>query len=259
MFNKNTSNLNELLTYYSQISFEEKKAIIKSYTKFNEHPLLIQQFIRGSVLGDLHIRRRKPSHNARLSWKFGPKHEIYGNFSFKLFSTLGYCNERGLTQESFYHKQAKKIYTALGFDTFSFVSFNELHDTYYIRDFDGKRRKIIPFNIKELFQEPFSLAVLIQDDGYFNIGGGVVKIATNCFSLTEQNLLVSALADNYNLNFNVIKHRIDKDTGKIEYVLYLPKKQVPALILLVKEHMIPSMWYKLGLYEDGSSIPLKSY
>lgn len=71
---------------------------------------------------------------------------------------------------------------------------------------------------------------------------GGVKLHTNAFKTEELNLLVEALNKNFSL-----KATIHKTSIQNQYTLYISKNQLPLLIKLVKEHMHPSMLYKLNI------------
>lgn len=110
---------------------------------------------------------------------------------------------------------------------------------FYIKnDLTNKYIKIIPLNIEE-YLTPLALAIWFMDDGS-RLGPGV-RIATNNFSLKEVEFLCNILFKKYNLIATI--HTGGQDKG---YVLYMHKQSVPLFISLVKEHMLPSLYYKLG-------------
>ena len=125
----------------------------------------------------------------------------------------------------------------LSFTTLALPCFNQLYETFYV---NGK--KIIPTNIAELLT-PVSLAFWIMDDGGFT--GSGLKLYTNAFSLDDLNLLVDALDKNLS-----IKATINKSSIKDQQTLYISKKQLPLVVDLVKDHMHPSMLYKLNITQQ---------
>lgn len=65
----------------------------------------------------------------------------------------------------------------------------------------------------------------------------------------EKDLLAKAqlvLQKDLNLFFKLQKHHVNK-AGKTNYILYLPKNQVPLLVTLIKPFLNPIFYYKLGL------------
>ena len=69
-----------------------------------------------------------------------------------------------------------------------------------------------------------------------------LKLYTNSFSLDELNLLVQTLDKNFSIKASIRKSSIEK-----QHTIYISKKQLPLVIDLVKEHMHPSMLYKLNI------------
>ena len=87
------------------------------------------------------------------------------------------------------------------------------------------------------------LAFGIMDDGGFT--GNGLKLYTNAFSQEELNLLVKALETNFSIKASIHKSSIENQS-----TIYISKKQLPLVIDLVKEHMHPSMLYKLNIAQQ---------
>jgi hypothetical protein len=79
-----------------------------------------------------------------------------------------------------------------------------------------------------------------MDDGSKSESG--VKIATNNFTLNEVIFICDILYKKYNITSTAISG--GKDKG---YVLYIHKKSLSIFIALIKSHMHPSLYYKLGI------------
>ena len=77
-----------------------------------------------------------------------------------------------------------------------------------------------------------------MDDGAFT--GTGLKIYTNAFSQDDLNLLVEALDKKFSIKASIHKSSIEKN-----YIYF--KKTITLVIDLVKEHMHPSMLYKLNI------------
>jgi hypothetical protein len=69
-----------------------------------------------------------------------------------------------------------------------------------------------------------------------------VRLATNCFSLTELEFLCKLLKTKFNLEVTVQKSGVDKKN-----ILYIKTSSLDVFKNLVKPFMLPSMLYKLGL------------
>jgi hypothetical protein len=79
-----------------------------------------------------------------------------------------------------------------------------------------------------------------MDDGGFT--GSGLKLHTNAFKFEDINLLIVALDKNLS-----IKASINKTSINNQFTIYISKKYLPVVINLVKEHMHPSMLYKLNI------------
>ena len=114
------------------------------------------------------------------------------------------------------------------------------------------KKKFIPTNIAELLTRlppgrgrpgAVSLAFWIMDEGWFT--GSGLKLYTNAFSSSDLDLLIDALDKNFG-----IKATINKSSIKDQQTLYISKKQLPLVVDLVKDHMHPSMLYKLNITQQ---------
>ena len=77
-----------------------------------------------------------------------------------------------------------------------------------------------------------------MDDGTFKSPG--LRIATNCFSKKEVKLLQKALQTKFNIISTLHKN------GEA-YQLYIKGESMTLLKTILLPHMVPSMYYKLGL------------
>ena len=124
--------------------------------------------------------------------------------------------------------------------TRSLPIFDEFFNIYYTLNSLGKYIKIIPLNIEQLLC-PILLANFIMSDGNYHKLHGYIRLYTNSFTLVEVQLLSEAIFNKYG-----ILNRVQHDR-KGQYILVFPRTQVPQLQALVKDHMIPSMLYRIGL------------
>ena len=104
-------------------------------------------------------------------------HKDYLFWLYEFFYTRGYCSN---LEPRMYSRKIKKVeqtqeYFGYEFNTFTFRSFNWLHEMFYK---NGK--KVINPNI-EKYITPLALAIFIMDDGGWAKPG--VRIATNNFKL----------------------------------------------------------------------------
>lgn len=183
-----------------------------------------EQFILGSLLGDLSIDLTGQMKNAKLclvhSVKqeelFMKKVEILGEFmgSYKLYSQ--------------YDNRTNKIYQTWRGNSKSHKLFNNIYDLVY-----PNRVKTITREYINKINHPIALAYWFMDDG-----SECGTIATNCFSLEEVELLIDWLKAKWNIIST-------KQKNKENYVLHISQKSRLDFEHLIFPYMIPSMYYKL--------------
>ena len=89
---------------------------------------------------------------------------------------------------------------------------------------------------------PLALSVWIMDDGTWNKNRGLV-LCTNSYTLDEVKYLIKILIDKFTLDgVSAIK------AGAInQYLIYIPKRNMPTLIPLLTPHIHPMFLYKLNI------------
>jgi len=133
------------------------------------------------------------------------------------------------------HKGREVVYHGYEFNTFTFRSFNWIHDMFY-----RKGKKVIK-PIIENYMTPLCLAIWISDDGCWAKPG--VRIAANCFTYSEVELLVKILKNKFNIDCTIQLLKPSQN-----YSIYIKTSSIPNLRQIVLPHIHPSMTYKLGLH-----------
>ena len=108
-----------------------------------------------------------------------------------------------------------------------------MYEIFYI---NGK--KVVPANIAELLTA-VSLAYWIMDDGGSG-SNGALNLHTDSYTLSEVNLLIEVLKRNFDINSRAQLKRPG------QWIIVIPKKEVPKVAKLTMNHMHPSMYYKIG-------------
>ena len=220
-------------SYHSSANLHQKRLTNLERSKFTLSDYL-KAVLVGNILGDVYMRRFLSKANTRLTFRQG---SINAEYLLYLYGLFQHFVTTPPSISSIKDKITGKTRYNLSFTTLALPCFNQLYETFYV---NGK--KIIPANIAELLT-PVSLAFWIMDDGGFT--GSGLKLYTNAFSSSDLDLLIDALDKNFG-----IKATINKSSIKDQQTLYISKKQLPLVVDLVKDHMHPSMLYKLNITQQ---------
>ena len=202
----------------------------KPASRIGPHNQDVISVLVGSLLGDAHAERLKTG-GVKFRFRQQAKHKEYLFYLYEFFNKRGYCtNNLPVLYKQTY---GIKVYEAYRFNTYTFSSWMSLYKLFYT----NSKVKVIPNNIAELLT-PLALAIWIMDDGTWKNPG--VRIATNCFTKEEVELLKLTLETKFNL-----KSSLHKNNGK--HQLYIKQESIPLLRELVLSYFVPSMFYKLGL------------
>jgi hypothetical protein len=164
----------------------------------------IMSIIYGSILGDAHVERRSYNTkngpklgNTRITFKQGSRNVQYLIHNFNIFSTAELCTKKQPRLRTYIGKN-NKAYYSLRFNTFTFNSFNDIHDMFY-----KEKVKILPcYFILEQIINPLALATWIMDDGSLENSGGMLLHTCN-FSKNEVERLRSLLFKKFNIKTNL--------------------------------------------------------
>jgi len=209
---------------------------IHSHKRIGPHNLDVLQVVIGSLLGDGHLEKRTRGVGSRLIIEQTNRNVEYLMWLYRFFNDRGYCSN--LKPKLF--KRIKKnntLYYGVKFNTYTFSSFNWLHELFY----PVCNIKVLPILLLTNYLNPMALAIWFMDDGS-QLGSGF-KIATNCFSLCELEELCLLLLKKFNLNCSL--HR-----DKNKWTIYIKKSSAIHFINLVEPFMLNSMKYKLGSHSQ---------
>ena len=217
----------------------DSKLKLSSLNRIGPHNIDIISLIIGSVLGDSHLEKRNKGLGTRIKFEQSNKNVEYLMWFHNYLSIRGYCNP----QKPKLHTRIKKgnnVFYHYSINTYTFTSFNWIHEMFYIKnDITNNYMKIVPLNIEE-YLTPLALAIWFMDDG--SKSGSGVRIATNCFSYKEIEFLCNILYKKFKLIATI--HSSGPNKG---YTVYIQKQSLPLFISIVKGHMLPSLYYKLGI------------
>ena len=204
---------------------------IKGIYRIGPHNKDILSIIYGSLLGDAHAEKRLSGIGTRVSFYQEEIHIKYILYLHKFLSEAGYCNNKlPIVTDRLGIKG--KIRKVARFNTWTYTSFNWIHDDWYV---DGRKR--VPNNIGQ-YLTPLALAIWIMDDGS-KVSKGL-KLSTNNFYYSECILLINILYKNFN-----IKSSIQSVGSKDQYVIYIWKESMIDLYKIISPYIIPEMKYKI--------------
>lgn len=187
----------------------------------------IEEILIGLILGDAWLEKAKV--NARL--RFEQSH-IRTEFFFHVFKFFVFYSPNTPFLRERLDKRNNKIYKTWHFSTLSLPYFTNYYNLFYLNS-----KKIIPTNIIDLLT-PIVLAFWIMCDGYkYNKG---VALATNSFSISDNELLINAL----NVNFG-FKAWMINDHGQPS--IFIPKCDLINLQKIVLPNMHSTLLYKIYL------------
>nr|YP_010833290.1 LAGLIDADG endonuclease [Agaricus bitorquis]WFG54037.1 LAGLIDADG endonuclease [Agaricus bitorquis] len=211
---------------------------LPSSKRIGPHNIDIISLIIGSVLGYSHLEKRSQGVGTRVIFEQSSSNVEYLMWFYKILALRGYCSEIA-------PKLSKKISTnnkinyTYRVNSYTFTSFNWLHEMFYIK-VNNRFVKIIPKNIFA-WLTPLSLAIWFMDDG--SKLKNSARIATNCFTIEEVTFLCEGLKKKYGIVATPCKGGVGKG-----FIIYIHVESMKLFSSIVKPHMIPSMYYKLGNY-----------
>lgn len=212
------------------LKFTEQRT--RSSKRIGPHNLDLLSILIGSLLGDAHAERH--GLGTRFCFQQEDIHRGYLLWFHDYLAKLGYCRSTLPVISSRIGNKGKLRYLSR-FKTFTYSSFNWIHDDFYIN-----RVKVIPESLGD-YLTPLALAVWIMDDGG-KVSKGL-KLATNSFSHKETEFLAKLLRDKFDLKTSVIS-----GGAANQYNIYISKSSMKTLADLVKPFMHKTMYYKLNGY-----------
>lgn len=214
---------------------ESKKtfsSLIKEQSNKNGWNIL-EEVIVGIVLGDARLEKAKVKGRLRFE-----QSDIRTDFFFHVWKYFVFHSSNTPKLRERFDKRTKKVYKTWHFTTSTSAYFTYYYDMFYT-DISkvGYKKKIVPINIKELLT-PRALAFWIMCDGYkYNAG---VALATNSFSISDIELLLNSLNENFGFSCRIIK-----DHGAPS--ILIPKIDLVRFQILVIPYMLPTLLYKIHL------------
>ncbi len=204
---------------------------IQALKRLEVHNYEILSILYGGLLGNVQARRNTGA-GTRFSFQQESTHLTYLLWLHQKISSLGYCNPK-LPEVQTRLGKGGKVRKYARFHTWTYSNLNWIHEEWYP---DNIRK--VPLSLKEYFN-PLSLSIWILDDGG-KVSKGL-KLATNNFKYEDCLFLSTLLWNQFKL-----KSSVQSAGTPNQYCIYIWKESMPLLRDIVKDHIIPSMKYKIA-------------
>lgn len=191
--------------------------------------------IMGTLLGDAHLQKRKNSYRLKIAHGVNQKEYVF--WKHKKLKNVCKTTRPPKTVTS------NKGFTTVYFYTSSGLWLEEFHRLFYKKKGNRYVKTITPELIESLPMNPLVLAMFFMDDGSVRNDCKAGKLATQCFSKTE-NLLLCSYFQKWNIECNVVFHLERKN----QYYITIPAATFGNLVAVIAPIVreIPDMVYKLN-------------
>ena len=191
-----------------------------------------QALLIGTILGDGYLQKTG-ERNARLRLEHGGKQKEYLLWKAQQFTRFF----SGAPEEiARFHPGTKKTYTYWRWQSHASPELGKWRTRFYMNGV-----KHIPETLGKLLRDPLSLAVWYMDDGYYSQEQKHSFIYLGRVSRTEADIAQKTIAD----NFGIVSRVYDKKEKG--FALFFSVVETKKFHALVREHIVPSMAYKLSL------------
>ena len=223
---------NEFLGYgkVPDMSLTNTPSALRIKKVHGPHNIDVYSLLFGSLLGDSYAEKRSGS--TRIVLQQEESNAAYLFWFHQFLAQRGYCSEKKPTLQKRIGPQGK-VRFCLRVRTYSFASFNWIHEAFYPLN----QQKVVPKDLCWMFLTPLALAVWIMDDGGACSAG--LKISTHGFQEEEVLFLCEVLNQKYHLSA-----RPNRD--RHQFVIYLPKAGMPRLGQIISPYLVSSMHRKLN-------------
>ena len=209
---------------------------IENYKKTLKLSEFQRQVLVGTLLGDGCLETQNNGRTYRLKIEHSIAQKDYVDWKYQVFKNF-------ILSEPRIHKRMSYGMVRDNY-CFSTVSHGSLR--FYGQQFYKDGKKIMPAVISKMLT-PLALAVWFMDDGSVKSKQHrALVIHSQSFNKQDLVKIIEILDKKY-----AIKSTLRKREDGSGYVLYLLSETIDKFIDLVKEYILPSMRYKLGLKPVG--------
>jgi ubiquinol-cytochrome c reductase cytochrome b subunit len=227
--------INENIFFVIPINSFNSVIRYKGWQRIGPHNIDVISIIFGSLLGDGHAEKKIGGVGTCITFYEENTNIKYTIWLHYLLSTRGYCNSviPKATTRIGINGKLRKI---LRFRTWSYTSFNWIHDLWYVN-----RVKRVPSCIKE-YLTPLALAIWVMDDGR-KINKSL-RLCTNWFSYSDCLLMVNCLYEKFYIKATI--YLVDaKSKDKYQIYIRVESESMARLRQIVSPFIIPEMMHKI--------------
>jgi hypothetical protein len=197
-------------------------------------PSELKEIAIGMILSDACMYKK--SNHALIKFEQGYIQEEFLIHLFSLFKSYCFMVEPGKRIDLY--GERKGLIKSFWFKTFSFYSFDEIWNLFYIKSND-KAIKTIQEGLILNHLTDRGLAYWIMGDGSLNKDKKTMILHTQSYTKTENLILSRELNEKFGFNSEVILHK------KKYFVVKFNSKDALTLQNLIKPYIIESMKYKI--------------
>ena len=207
--------------------------IIESYKETLKLSDLQKEVLIGVLLGDGHLETQNGGRTYRLKIEHSSLQKEYVDWLYQVFKEWITTPPRERTQIVL-----GVSYNKYGFSTLSHGAFR-----FYAQQFYQNKKKVLPKAIHK-WLSPIAMAVWYMDDGSIKSNRHrALIINTQSFSIPDLKRLIIIFKDRYGIEMKLRK----QSRKSIEiYQLITTSNTVAKFVDIIREHILPSMQYKLG-------------
>lgn len=173
---------------------------------------------------------------AAFAFKQSVKHKEYLFYIYFIFLHWGYAHPFSVPIERICKDSVGNFHKYLRFRTITSPNLFKIYKMFY-KDIDGKITKTVPIELY-YYLTPRVLAFWIMDDG--SKDGKGILLHSNSFKYEEVLFLINILKEKFNIE-SITRKKYNN------HIIYIYAKSVPLLIKLIKVHMHPKFFYKIGI------------
>lgn len=198
----------------------------------------LNQALHGLMISDGHMGLRSVNSKPYYTQTFGQNGGLFALHIYGLMYHL--CSPLGLHMRKVQSGKNSPWYLRWTVTTLTNAIFFEYFNLYYRINEFGEKIKIMPLNIAEILT-PTVLAYILMSDGNFHKPKGTIRISLHNFTYTEVVLFQDALLSKLDITSRT------EHVRKGQYMLIIKKSEVSKVQAMVKEFVIPSLRYRIGM------------